>query len=65
MPKKEELLDYPQALEVLGISLPTLHRLINKGELRRFKKPFGNRRAFVSAEDVKRIMQPIEEVEEE
>lgn len=53
MPQKKEFLGIDEAAKELNVSRITIYRLIERGVLRRFKKP-GMWRAFISAEDVEK-----------
>lgn len=56
MPQKQEYLQIEEAAKELGVSRQTVYSLIEKGILRRFKKP-GNIRAFIPSEDVEKAKQ--------
>lgn len=57
MSKKEEYLTSEEAAEKLGVSMPTLWRMIARGTLRKFKKPATGTRVYIPAEDVDKAKQ--------
>ncbi len=55
----DEYIDTYDAAEAMGISRPTLYRLIEQFEIKKYKKP-GNRRTLILRTDMARLQQPQE-----
>lgn len=56
----EEFVDTYDAAEQMGISRPTLYRLIDQYEVKKYKLP-GNRRTMIRRDDLERLRQPQEQ----
>ncbi len=58
----DDLLPATKAAQQAGCHTATLHRWVKKGHLRAWKRPglAGKGRVFVSAADVKALLQPVE-----
>lgn len=53
MPQKQAYLGIDETAQVLNVSRQTIYNLIERGVLRRLKRP-GDRRAFIPVEDVEK-----------
>jgi predicted DNA-binding transcriptional regulator AlpA len=58
---KDKMLRIDDAMKELNVSEKTIYNLIERGVLRKFKRLTGNPRVFVSAEDVARAKEIVEE----
>ena len=54
MNQKQDMLSIKEAQEELGVSRPTINRLLRTGKLRRFMK-LGDNKAYVRADEVERL----------
>ena len=57
----EGYLTMAQTQARLGVSKPTLNRIVNRGELETFRDPRNRRVRLVKAEDVERLSRPVPE----
>lgn len=57
MDKAEQFMTYEEAMEKTGLSLRTLHERMQRDGITRYINPRDNRRRFLAAEDVQKLME--------